>query len=209
MSVQIFVSIASAYNSKASALTLYIHNMPFSEVQTMHRRGQPSRLGKMVRVHSCGCDVVQANVTDNIPVQFPKRFPATLSRSASARLSGVSGGSGVQLVSRLASELCSSLDRDGLLMSAVAEGQHGASSVSGLNTSRAGPLSGEVSLKNGRPTTRDRLARRREAPVPVALSPKPPARLSAVVCFFKNFSKGFIPAGILIEYSNKACQNTN
>jgi hypothetical protein len=86
-------------------------------------------------------------------------------------------------------------------MSAVAEGQHGASSVSGLNTSLAGPLSGEVSLKNG--TTRDRLARRREVPVPVAFSPKPPARVSAVVCFFKNFSRGFIPVGILIQYRKK------
>lgn len=130
------------------------------------------------------------------PVQLAYRFPATLSISASARFSGVSAGSGVQFVSRLASELCSSLDSDGLLMSAVAEGQHGASSVSGLNTSLAGPLSGDVSLKNG--TTRDRLARRLDAPVPVAFSPKPPARVSALVCFFKNFSRGFIPAGILM-----------
>lgn len=130
-------------------------------------------------------------------MQLAYRFPATLSISASAKLSGVSAGSGVQFVSRLASELCSSLDSDGLLMSAVAEGQHGGSSVSGLNTSLAGPLSGDVSLKNG--TTRDKLARRLEAPVPVAFSPKPPARVSALVCFFKNFSRGFIPAGILVN----------
>lgn len=63
-----------------------------------------------------------------------------------------------------------------------------------LNTSRAWPLSGDVSLKNG--TTRDRLALRRDAPVPLVLS-KPPARVSAVLCFFRNFSSGFIPAGMV------------
>lgn len=67
-----------------------------------------------------------------------------------------------------------------------------------LNTSRVWLLSGDVSLKNG--TTRDRLALRRDAPVPLALSAtpptKPPARVSAVVCFFRNFSSGFIPAGM-------------
>lgn len=72
--------------------------------------------------------------------------------------------------------------------------------MSHLNTSRAWPLSGDVSLKKG--TTRDRLALRRDAPVPpLALSAtpptKPPARVSAVVCFFKNFSSGFIPAGMV------------
>lgn len=71
--------------------------------------------------------------------------------------------------------------------------------LSHLNTSRAWPLSGDVSLKNG--TTRDRLALRRDAPVPPALSAtpptKPPARVSAVVCFFRNFSRGFIPAGMV------------
>lgn len=82
----------------------------------------------------------------------------------------------------------------------VAEGQDGGSSLSGLNTSLGCPLSGDVSLKNG--TTRDRLARRRDAPVPPeALSAppptKPPARVSAVVCFFRNFSSGFIPAGMV------------
>lgn len=69
-----------------------------------------------------------------------------------------------------------------------------------LNTSRAWPLSGDVSLKKG--TTRDRLALRRDAPVPpLALSAtpptKPPARVSAVVCFLRNFSSGFIPAGMV------------
>lgn len=126
---------------------------------------------------------------------------------------------------RLASELCSSLDRDGLrtspppdpdpdpgteplvLLGAVtrpgpaAEGHEGGSSLSGLNTSLAWPPSGEVSLKKG--TTRDRLALRRAAAVPPpAFSatpppPKPPARLSAVLCFFRNFSSGFIPAGMV------------
>lgn len=138
-----------------------------------------------------------------VPVQLPKRLPATLSSSASARFSGVSAGSGVQPVSRLASELCSSLDRDGLRMSvAAADGQHGASSVSGLKTSpRAGPPSGELSRKKG--TTRERLARRRAALVPAAAfsPPKPPARVSAVVCFLRNFSRGFIPAGILMKWA--------
>lgn len=74
------------------------------------------------------------------------------------------------------------------------------SCVSHLNTSRAWPLSGDVSLKKG--TTRDRLALRRDAPVPpLALSAtpptKPPARVSAVVCFLRNFSRGFIPAGMV------------
>lgn len=69
-----------------------------------------------------------------------------------------------------------------------------------LNTSRAWPLSGDVSLKKG--TTRDRLALLRDAPVPpLALSAtpptKPPARVRAVVCFFRNFSSGFIPAGMV------------
>lgn len=72
-----------------------------------------------------------------------------------------------------------------------------------LNTSRAWPLSGEVSLKNG--TTRDRLALLRDAPVPpLALSPtppNPPARVSAVVCFFRNFSSGFIPAGMVLLWT--------
>lgn len=71
-------------------------------------------------------------------------------------------------------------------------------SATHLNTSRVWLLSGDVSLKNG--TTRDRLALRRDAPVPLALSAtpptKPPARVSAVVCFFRNFSSGFIPAGM-------------
>lgn len=71
--------------------------------------------------------------------------------------------------------------------------------MSHLNTSRAWPLSGDVSLKKG--TTRDKLALRRDAPVPLALSAtpptKPPARVSAVVCFFRNFSSGFIPAGMV------------
>lgn len=70
-----------------------------------------------------------------------------------------------------------------------------------LNTSRAWPLSGDVSLKKG--TTRDKLALRR-APVPLALSAtpptKPPARVSAVVCFFRNFSRGFIPAGMVVGW---------
>ena len=65
--------------------------------------------------------------------------------------------------------------------------------ASHLNTSRVWLLSGDVSLKKG--TTRDRLALRRDAPVPLALS-KPPARVSTVVCFFRNFSSGFIPAGM-------------
>lgn len=73
------------------------------------------------------------------------------------------------------------------------------SHMSHLNTSRAWPLSGDVSLKKG--TTRDKLALRRDAPVPLALSAtpptKPPARVSAVVCFFRNFSSGFIPAGMV------------
>lgn len=72
--------------------------------------------------------------------------------------------------------------------------------LSHLKTSLACPLSGEVSLKKG--TTLDRLALLRDAPVPLALSapPKPPARVSAVVCFFKNFSSGFIPAGMVGGY---------
>lgn len=135
------------------------------------------------------------NRAARLPEQLPCRLhPATPSRTAKAMFSGVSAGSGVHAVSRLASELCSSLDSDGLLMSTAAGSQHGGSSVSGLNTSRAGPPSGEVSLKNG--TTRERLGRRLVAPVPLAFSPKPPARVSAFVCFFKNFSSGFIPAGI-------------
>ena len=97
-----------------------------------------------------------------LPVQIPERFPAALSSRARVRLSGVSGGSGVGppppplllSVIRLASELCSSLDRDGLRTSPppepepepeplallgtetrpgpVAEGQEGGSSLSGL-----------------------------------------------------------------------------
>ena len=94
------------------------------------------------------------------PVQCAKRFPATLSSTASVRLSGVSGWWGVPpppppvSVIRLASELCSSLDRDGLRTSPppepepepellavlgtetrpvpAAEGQEGGSSLSGL-----------------------------------------------------------------------------
>lgn len=66
--------------------------------------------------------------------------------------------------------------------------------VTHLKTSRAWPPSGEVSRKKG--TTRDRLALRRDGPVPPALS-KPPARVRAVLCFFKNFSSGFIPAGMV------------
>lgn len=82
----------------------------------------------------------------------------------------------------------------------AAEGQEGGSSLSGLNTSLAGPPSGDVSLKNG--TTRDRLALRRAAAVPppafsATPPPKPPARLRAVVCFLRNFSSGFIPAGMV------------
>lgn len=87
-------------------------------------------------------------------MQCPWRFPATLPSTNRVRLSGVSGGSGVPppqpSVIRLASELCSSLDRDGLRMSPppepeplallgtgtrpgpVAEGQEGGSSLSGL-----------------------------------------------------------------------------
>lgn len=86
----------------------------------------------------------------------------------------------------------------------VAEGHDGGSSLSGLKTSR-GLLSGDVSLKNG--TTRLRLALRldpdpprppRAAPDPVlSTSPKAPDRVRAVVCFLRNFSRGFIPAGIL------------
>lgn len=82
-----------------------------------------------------------------------------------------------------------------------------------LNTSRGCPPSGEGSLKKG--TTRDRLALRRDAAMPPpALSgppppppgpapgpppppPPPPARLSALVCFLRNFSSGFIPAGMV------------
>lgn len=69
-----------------------------------------------------------------------------------------------------------------------------------LNTSLGCPLSGDVSRKKG--TTRDRLALRRDAPVPPAalsVTPptNPPARVSAVVCFFRNFSSGFIPAGMV------------
>lgn len=81
--------------------------------------------------------------------------------------------------------------------------------MSHLNTSRAWPLSGDVSLKKG--TTRDRLALRRDAPVPLALSAtpptKPPARVSAVVCFFKNFSSGFIPAGMVGRWV-EGCRET-
>ena len=89
------------------------------------------------------------------PVQTPDRLPAALSSRARVRLSGVSAGRGVpppptppppptHSVMRLASELCSSLDRDGLRTSPepepgtdtrlgpVAEGQEGGSSLSGL-----------------------------------------------------------------------------
>lgn len=86
----------------------------------------------------------------------PWCFSATLSSTSSARLSGVSGGSGAPppapppppSVTRLASELCSSLDSDGLRTSPEpevlelpgaatrtgpeAEGQEGGSSQSGL-----------------------------------------------------------------------------
>lgn len=76
------------------------------------------------------------------PLQLTKRFPATLSSTASIRFCGVSAWTATPPLSAagLASELCSSPDKDGLrasppavpLSEAPAGGQGGASSLSGL-----------------------------------------------------------------------------
>lgn len=107
--------------------------------------------------------VTQQKKPQFLPVQYPWRFPATLSSTKRVRLSGVSGGRDIPpppppppppSVIRLASELCSSLDRDGLRTSPppepepsallgavttpgpVAEGHEGGSSLSGLRGSK-------------------------------------------------------------------------
>lgn len=136
------------FSDKSTSTFSHCNLFQFKRIKLLKLQLLLSYLTFVIPPHLCDAWQMELPV---LPVQCPWRLPATLSSTNRVRLSGVSGGRGVApplllSVARLASELCSSLDRDGLRTSPepeplalpgtmtgpAAEGQEGGSSLSGL-----------------------------------------------------------------------------